>query len=183
MSQTDSEHPSAAPLSPGLRSLFYKPIFYRARAFDLFLPALILISTLGIFLRAYLINGDTHLGMVVFFTVLMLSMNRLVWLLSGRGRLLSKRLQSALGFLLTESRLEIVPFCLHARIPWEECAREIDHVMTDMEYLGYLNYEKMELVITDQPVLNKRCPVCGAVLADNVVTERVCGICGTVYYM
>jgi len=180
MRQSDSELP---PLAPGLRSLFYKPIFYRARAFDLFLPALILVSGLGLLLLPHLFHGDPQTVMIVFFVVLVLAMNRLAWLLTGRGRVLPKRLRYALTLLLMESRLEILPLCLQARIPWEICAREIDRVMTDMEYLGYLSYEKMELVITEQPVRNKRCPVCAAILSDSVVIQRVCGLCGAVYYI
>jgi hypothetical protein len=171
------------PLTPGLRSLFYKPIFYRAWAFDLFLPALILISGLGLLLRFYLVVGDPKTAMLIFFIVLVLAMNRLAWLLTGRGRVLPNRLRSALALLLTESRLELLPFCLHARIPWEACAREIDFVMADMGYRGYLNYEKMELIITEHPVVNKRCPVCAAILSGDTVVERACGICGAVYYI
>jgi len=170
-------------LPPRLRSLLYRPIFYRVRALDLFLPAIAFVSGLGFALRGHLLAGDTRILMLVFFAALALTINRAAWLLAGRGRLLPKRIRYALTLLLAEPSLELLPFCLRARIPWEVCARELDRVMTDTYSLGYLNYEKMEIVVTGSPIADKRCPVCGVILSDSMVVERVCGLCGTAFYI
>ena len=171
------------PLTPRLRALFYKPLFYRARAFDLFLPAFVFTAGLGLFLRFYLTSGDTRYFLLVFFFVLVFAMNRLAWLLTGRGKVLPKRIRYALTLLLSEPRLELLSFCIRARIPWELCVRELDDIMAETGRLGYLDYRKMELVLSDNPIVNKRCPVCAAILSDDMVVERICGLCGTAYYI
>jgi len=191
-----------APAPPRrLHRLFYKPIFYRARSIDIFLPAFFCVSALGLLYRSLLAKQDALPVTLVFFLLLVLVMNRVAWLVSGRGKILPERIYAALSILLPASRapeytardpqdaepgefrFALVSFCVRAQIPWGECVRALDRVMADTGLLGYLNYRTMELVLTGQPIARKRCAVCGAILSDSMVVERACGICGTYYYI
>ncbi|MDR2734615.1 MAG: hypothetical protein LBC99_08265 [Spirochaetota bacterium] len=175
-----------------LHRLFYKPIFYRARSLDIFLPTLFGVSVLGILYRALLAKQDVLPVTLAFSLLLILVMNRFAWLLSGRGKILPARIRTALSILLTDApahhpqgefRFSLISFCVRARIPWGECIRALDRVMADTGLTGYLHYGTLELVRTDQPLANKRCAVCDTILADSMVVERSCGVCGTWYYI
>jgi len=176
--------------APGrLHRLFYAPIFYRARSFDIFLPALFCVSVLGLLYRSVLAKHGVMPVTIVFLALLALAMNRFAWLLSGRGKILPERVYAALAVLLAEPRapaefrFALVSYCARARIPWGECARALDRVMADAGLTGYLNYKTLELVLAEQPIARKRCAVCDAVLSDSMIVERACGACGTYYYI
>jgi hypothetical protein len=174
------------PLTPGLQALLHTPLVYRLTALDALLPGLFVGALAALLGRDWLAQGDQKLStllLLVSFLVLVLSLNRFAWLLSGRGRVLPSRVRFAIDRLLSAGQLEIIPWAARAALPLDEVTIALDRYMADEYHLGYLDREKMCLVITDQPVVNRRCPSCSAVLSDTMVVDKVCGLCGTMFYI
>ncbi|HOG65748.1 MAG TPA: hypothetical protein PLD82_09970 [Spirochaetota bacterium] len=173
------------PLTPGLRAMLYRPLVYRLTTPDLLLPGAFIASIGMLLTRNWLAGGDQKVAMallLVSFFVLVLSLNRAAWLLSGRGGINQRRMRFAIDRLLAGGELEILPWAAAAALPLDEVLAELDRYMAEEYHLGYLDTERMRMVLSDQPVVNRRCPVCGAILSDTMVVEKVCGLCGTMLY-
>ena len=176
----------SVPLSPALRALLFRPLVYRLTALDVLMPGLCAAALAVLLGRDWLARGDQRAAtavLLISFFVLVVCLNRAAWLLSGRGRIHPRRLRFAIDRLLSAGQLEILPWAASAALPLDEVLAELDRYMADEYHLGYLDTERMLLVLSDQPVVSRRCPVCGAILSDTMVVEKVCGLCGTMLYI
>ncbi|MCK4906317.1 MAG: hypothetical protein KAR07_08625 [Spirochaetes bacterium] len=160
-------------------------LLYRLKKIDFFLFG-IFISAISAFIFRENFNmnsADLSKFSVAVLVFMVIPINRFAYILSGRGSISRKRLIQAVGLLSSMGDISIMPFCLKTGIPFHVFSSAFEESLAESYNLGYINVRDYKAVVIDNPLEKGQCPVCKAVISENMAFQKVCSFCDTVFFI